>query len=335
MKNGALFIKVALLFCFMTGCSFMNEQQEISKPATTLIQRQLTSEGQDLNNRMLIIGTGDMTGVYFSLGQRLSNMYEKYNGAVSGTQVTDASIENTELVSRQRAEIGFTTVDVLDLPETDKSKLRALTALYSNYVQIVSTKQNDIDSLEDLVGKRISVGTAGSGTRLIAERILLESDLPTDQLNLSYLSFSQSAEALRNGTIDAAFFSSGIPNNEIAFISKQTELTFIPIPGDIIERLQKQYGVYTHNEIPSDTYRGMKKNVQTISIKNVLVTYKEMSDPHAYNLVKTLYEHLPELQHTHPAASDISITEATKQVPLDFHQGAVNYLTEQGIIGNQ
>ncbi|MBR8643994.1 TAXI family TRAP transporter solute-binding subunit [[Brevibacterium] frigoritolerans] len=181
---------------------------------------------------------------------------KKYNRAVSGTQVTDASIENTELVSRHRAEIGFTSVDVLDLPETDKSKLRALTALYSNYVQIVSTKQNDIDSLDDLVGKRISVGTAGSGTRLIAERILLESDLPTDQLNLSYLSFSQSAEALRNGTIDAAFFSSGIPNNEIAFIFKQTELTFIPIPGDIIERLQKQYGVYTHNEIPRDTYRG-------------------------------------------------------------------------------
>ncbi|CAH0155886.1 hypothetical protein SRABI96_00832 [Peribacillus sp. Bi96] len=335
MKYGAIFIKVALLFCFITGCTFMNEQQEISKPATTLIQRQLTSEGQGLNNRMLIIATGDMSGVYFSLGQKLSYMYEKYNGAVSGTRITDASIENTELVSRHRAEIGFTTVDVLDLPETDRSKLRALTALYSNYVQIVTTKQSNIDSLEDLVGKRISVGTTGSGTRLIAERILLETDLPPDQLNLSYLSFSQSAEALRNGTIDAAFFSSGIPNNDIAYMSKQTELSFIPIPEGIIERLQKQYGVYTHNEIPSNTYKGMKKSVKTISIKNVLVTYDEMSDLHAYNLVKTFYEHLPELQDTHPAASDISIIEATKQVPLDFHTGAMSYFTEQGIIENQ
>lgn len=66
-----------------------------------------------------------------------------------------------------------------------------------------------------------------------------------------------------------------------------------------------------------------------------MVTYKEMSDPHAYSLVKTLYEHLPELQHTHPAAFDISINEATKQVPLDFHQGAMNYFNEQGIIGDQ
>ncbi|MGG0284428.1 TAXI family TRAP transporter solute-binding subunit [Peribacillus butanolivorans] len=332
MKNGALFIKAALLFCFITGCSFMNEQQEITTPANTFIQKQLISEGQDLNNRLLIIATGDMSGVYFSLGQVLSNLYEKYNGAVSGTQVTHASIENTELVSQHQAEIGFTTVDVLDLPETNKSKLRALTTLYSNYVQIVTTKQNNIDSLEDLVGKRISIGTSGSGTRLIAERILLETDLPLDQLNLSYLSFSQSAEALRNGTIDVAFFSSGIPNNEIAFISKETNLSFIPIPEDIIDRLQKQNGGYTKNEISSDTYKGMKKNIQTISIKNVLLTYDEMSDLQAYNLVKTLYEHLPELQHTHPAASDISLNEAIKQIPIEYHQGAINYYTEQGII---
>jgi TRAP transporter TAXI family solute receptor len=332
MKNGALFIKAALLFCFITGCSFMNEQQEITTPANTFIQKQLISEGQDLNNRLLIIATGDMSGVYFSLGQVLSNLYEKYNGAVSGTQVTHASIENTELVSQHQAEIGFTTVDVLDLPETNKSKLRALTTLYSNYVQIVTTKQNNIDSLEDLVGKRISIGTSGSGTRLIAERILLETDLPIDQLNLSYLSFSQSAEALRNGTIDVAFFSSGIPNNEIAFISKETNLSFIPIPEDIIDRLQKQNGGYTKNEISGDTYKGMKKNIQTISIKNVLLTYDEMSDLQAYNLVKTLYEHLPELQHTHPAASDISLNEAIKQIPIEYHQGAINYFTEQGII---
>ncbi|MGE7765822.1 TAXI family TRAP transporter solute-binding subunit [Peribacillus sp. NPDC096540] len=332
MKNGVLFIKAALLFCFITGCSFMNEQQEITTPANTLIQKKLTSEGQDLNNRLLIIATGDMSGVYFSLGQVLSNLYEKYNGAVSGTQVTHASIENTELVSRHRAEIGFTTVDVLDLPETNKSKLRALTTLYSNYVQIVTTNQNNIDSLEDLVGKRISIGTTGSGTRLIAERILLETGLPLDQLNLSYLSFSQSAEALRNGTIDVAFFSSGIPNNEIAFISNETNLSFIPVPEYIIDRLQNQYGGYTKNAISSDTYKGMRKNIQTISIKNVLLTYDEMSDLQAYNLVKTLYEHLPELQHTHPAASDISINEATKQIPIEYHQGAINYFTEQGII---
>ncbi|MFD4930286.1 TAXI family TRAP transporter solute-binding subunit [Peribacillus butanolivorans] len=332
MKNGALFIKAALLFCFITGCSFMNEQQEITTPANTLIQKQLISEGQDLNNQLLIIATGDMSGVYFSLGQVLSNLYEKYNGAVTGTQVTHASIENTELVSQHQAEIGFTTVDVLDLPETKKSKLRALTTLYSNYVQIVTTKQNNIDSLKDLVGKRISIGTSGSGTRLIAERILLESDLPLDQLNLSYLSFSQSAEALRNGTIDVAFFSSGIPNNEIAFISKEMNLSFIPVPEDIIDRLQKQYGGYTKNEISSDTYKGMKKNIQTISIKNVLLTYDEMSDLQAYNLVKTLYEHLPELQHTHPAASDISLNEATQQIPIEYHQGAINYFTEQEII---
>ncbi|KQU27147.1 hypothetical protein ASG65_00830 [Bacillus sp. Leaf13] len=332
MKNGALFIKAALLFCFITGCSFMNEQQEITTPANTLIQKQLISEGQDLNNQLLIIATGDMSGVYFSLGQVLSNLYEKYNGAVTGTQVTHASIENTELVSQHQAEIGFTTVDVLDLPETNKSKLRALTTLYSNYVQIVTTKQNNIDSLEDLVGKRISIGTSGSGTRLIAERILLETDLPLDQLNLSYLSFSQSAEALRNGTIDVAFFSSGIPNNEIAFISKEMNLSFIPVPEDIIDRLQKQYGGYTKNEISSDTYKGMKKNIQTISIKNVLLTYDEMSDLQAYNLVKTLYEHLPELQHTHPAASDISLNEATQQIPIEYHQGAINYFTEQEII---
>ncbi|KWW17271.1 hypothetical protein AS888_21915 [Peribacillus simplex] len=332
MKNGTLFLPFILLFCFITGCSFMNEQQEISQPASALRQGQPDSSGQDLSNRMLIIATGDMSGVYFTVGQRLSALYERYNGAVSGTQVTQASIENTELVSQHRAEIGFTTVDVLELPSTNKSRLRALTTLYSNYVQIVTTKRHDIDSLDDLAGKRVSVGTSGSGTRLIAERILLETDLQPEQLNLSYLSFTQAAEALQNGSIDAAFFSSGIPNYEIAYTSKQTELSIIPIPKDIIDRLQKQYGVYAQNEIPVDTYKGMQKEVQTISIKNVLVTYDEMSDRHAYNLVKTLYEHLPELQDTHPAASDISLNDAAGPVPLDFHSGAMKYFTEHGLM---
>lgn len=324
LKTGTLFSVLFFWVFLLIGCT-NGDQERYSNAAY-----QVTSPSEKLagNHSTLIIATGDMSGVYFSLGQALANLFETYNEAASGTQVTNASIQNTKLVSQKQAELGFSTVDVLALPETKISELRALTGLYSNFTHIVTTEKSDIHTLEDLRGKRVSIGTVGSGTKLMSERILTAANLASHEMDLSFLSFTQSADALRNGTIDAAFFSSGLPNPEIATLATEMDISLVPIPKQIAEWLHVKYGFYTWNEISGQTYEGVMSSTQTISVKNVLLTYPDLPDKEAYQLVKTFYEHLPDLQNVHPAAIEIHPLEAAIGIPIDFHPGANQYLKE-------
>lgn len=340
MKRRSLFVNSLFLTLLLVGCVSTNSKQEIYDPAKAHSQ-QLNGDVYDQteHKRLIIIATGDMSGVYFSLGQAMAEIFEKYNGTVTATQVTSASIENKKLVSQMTAEIGFAAVDTLALKEKQAdegensvSQLRALTGLYSNYLHIVTTKNSGIHSLNDLIGKRVSLGIEGSGTKLIAERTLGAVGYKRDEIQKSYLSFSQSADALRDGTIDAAFISSGLPNPEIERLASDIPIKLIPISGKIITQLHHQFGFYTGQSISRETYPGMKGNIQTIATKNVLFTYQDLSKEEAYEIVDTFYKHLTELQKVHPAAQDIHLNEAIKEIPLDFHPGATKYFIEHDIV---
>ncbi len=340
MKLGSLFAISLILTVLLVGCVSANSKQEIYYPAKAQTE-QIGEDAENLTdyNNLLIIATGDMSGVYFSLGQAMADIFEKHNGTVTGTQVTSASLANIKLVSQKKAEIGFAAVDTLALGKSQISEeehsvdqLRALTGLYSNYVHIVTTKKSGITSLKDLAGKRVSLGMDGSETKLIAERTLLAAGFKRDEIQKYYLSFSQSADALRNGTIDVAFFSSGLPNPEIELLASDIPIELVPIPTKIANQLHKQFGFYSDQSIPLETYRGIKENIHTVSVKNVLLTYKDLPTEEAYELVSTFYQHLTELQQIHPAAEGINPKEATKGIPLDFHPGATEYFIEHDMI---
>lgn len=324
LKLGTILSIVIVLNILLFGCTNSNREQ------STKTVHQIPAPSKKLANvdSTLLIATGDMSGVYFLLGKALANLYKKYTDAATGTQVTKASIHNTNLVSKKRAEIGFSTVDVLTLPETKKLKLRALTGLYSNFIQIVTTKKSNIHSLWDLRNKRVSVGTVGSGTKLMSERVLKAANLVKNEMDISYLSFTQSADALRTGTIDAAFFSSGLPNPEIYDLAAEMDITLISIPKQVADVLHHQYEFYDQDQISAQTYKGMAENIETISVKNVLLTYADMPDQTVYQLVKTFYKYLPELKKVHPAVLSIHPEDAMQGIPLQFHPGALQYFKE-------
>ncbi|MEH7122197.1 TAXI family TRAP transporter solute-binding subunit [Bacillus sp. JJ1773] len=322
MKTGTLLKILFLLIFLLIGC--IKIKQELFSTVVQTVP--LLSEEITENQTTLVIATGDMSGVYFPLGQAMADLFRKYNGKASGTQVTNASIQNSKLVSQKQAEIGFSTVDVLALPEIKKSEILALTGIYSNFIQIVTTK-SDIKTLDDLRGKRVSVGTVGSGTKLMSERILKAANLASNEMDLSALSFTQSADALRNGTIDVAFFSSGLPNPVIAELASEMEISLVPIPKQMADRLHEEFEFYTLDEIRGQTYEGVE-STPTLAVKNVLLTYPDLPKQEAYQMVKTLYDHLPELQNAHPEAMEIKLAEATVGIPIDFHPGAKQFFDE-------
>ncbi|MBS4189795.1 TAXI family TRAP transporter solute-binding subunit [Bacillus sp. FJAT-49705] len=323
MKTGTLLKIFFLLIFLLIGC--IKIKQELFPPRVQAVP-ELSEELTGRSQPPLVIATGDMSGVYFPLGQAMADLFRKYNGKPSGTQVTNASIQNTQLVSQKQAEIGFSTVDVLGLPETKKSEILALTGIYSNFIHIVTTG-SDIKTLEDLRGKRVSIGTVGSGTKLMSERILKVANLASYEMDLSTLSFTQSADALRNGAIDVAFFSSGLPNPVIAELASEMEISLVPIPKQIAESLHEEFEFYTLDEISGQTYEGIK-STPTLAVKNVLLTYPDLPKQEAYQIVKTLYDHLPELQNVHPEAMEINLAEATVGIPIDFHPGATQFFKE-------
>ncbi|WP_170289715.1 TAXI family TRAP transporter solute-binding subunit [Cytobacillus depressus] len=322
MKTGTLLKILFLLIILLVG-SIKIKQELFSTGGQTVppLSEEITG-----NQTTLVIATGDMSGVYFPLGQAMADLFRKYDGKSSGTQVTNASVQNTKLVSQKQAEIGFSTVDVLALPEYKKSEVLALTGIYSNFIQIVTT-ENEIKTLEDLRGKRVSIGTVGSGTKLMSERILKAANLASYDMDISTLSFTQSADALRNGTIDVAFFSSGLPNPVIAELAAEMEISLVPIPKQMADRLHEEFEYYTLDEISGQTYEGVE-STPTLAVKNVLLTYPDLPKQEAYQMVKTLYDHLPELQNAHPEAKEIKLAEATRGISIDFHPGAKQFFEE-------
>ena len=250
MKTGTLLKILVLIIILTIGCIklkqdfFTSEVQNVPPPLEELTRSQSP----------LVIAAGDLSGLYFPLGQAMGDLFQKYNGKVTGTQVTNASVHNTKLVSQKQAELGFSTVDVLALPETKELDLLALAELYPNFIHIVTTDK-DIQTLEDFRGKRVSVGAVGSGTKLMSERILKAANLASYDMDVSTLSFTKSADALRNGTIDVAFFSTGLPNPVIEELSSEMDISLIPIPKQMAEKLHEKFEFYTLDEINGEIYK--------------------------------------------------------------------------------
>lgn len=319
---------VLLIVSMLAGCSFAGDRQEIPSPVTQYPPLPSSGMASPLSGQTITIVTGDLSGVYFPLGQTLADIYERNGGAVTGTRMTKASLENVQLVAQKKAELGFSSVDAL-LRTEDSSGLRVITGLYFNYVHIVVAKKSGIHSLQDLAGKRVSIGPIGSGTTLSAERILQAAHLTDSTMEKYHFSFSQASQALRDGVIDAAFFSSGLPNPDVSSLVDGVSFTLIPVPDDVMAALHKAYPYYLKKEIPANTYSGLAKTTETMTVKNVLVTYRELPVETAYALAQQLYEHLPELSNTHPAALGINAEEADSGTYLPLHPGAARYFTER------
>jgi len=284
--------------------------------------------------------TGGTSGVYYPLGVALSEIYGQ-NMADTRVQVqsTKASVENLNLLQQGRGELAFELGDsVKDAWEGNAdagfkaplSKLRAIAAIYPNFIQIAALKDANATTITDLKGKSISVGAAKSGTELNARKIFDAAGMSYDDLGkVEYLPFSESVELMKNRQLDATFQSSGLGNAALKDLSTTQDVTFVAIPADIADKLGAPYkpGV-----IPAGTYPGQDADVPTVAITNILVTQSDVSDEEAYQMTKLLFENLDTLKAAHAAAGGISLEAAIQGLPIPLHPGAEKYYKEKGLI---
>ncbi|MGN6772195.1 MAG: TAXI family TRAP transporter solute-binding subunit [Rhizobiaceae bacterium] len=284
--------------------------------------------------------TGGTSGVYYPLGAALAKIYgEKIPGARTQVQSTKASVENLNLLQQGRGEIAFALGDsVKDAWAGNEEagfkkkldKLRAIAAIYPNYIQIVAAKASGVTDLASLKGKRLSVGAPKSGTELNARAIFKAAGMSYEDLGKTeYLPFGESVELIKNRQLDATLQSAGLGVASIKDLSTSIPITVVSVPKEIAEKLGAPFQAAT---IPAGTYDGQESDIPTVAITNILVTRSDISDEEAYQMTKQLFENLPEMVAAHKAANGIKLENAVMGLPIPLHPGAEKYYREKGIL---
>ena len=283
--------------------------------------------------------TGGTSGVYYPLGVAIAKIIsDKVPDARPSVQATKASVENLILIQQGKGEIGFTLADSLadgwagkeDAGfKTPLKKLRAMAAIYPNYIQIVASKDSGIKTIADLKGKRLSVGAPKSGTELNARAILSAAGLEYKDLGkVEYLPFAESVELMKNRQLDATLQSAGLGVSSIKDLATAVDITVVEIPNAIVDKVGTPY---LKAVIPANTYTGQDKDVPTAAVPNFLVVREDMKEADVYALTKAIFDNLADLQAAHVAAKSISIKDAMKGSPVPFHPGAERYFKEKGV----
>ena len=284
--------------------------------------------------------TGGTSGVYYPLGVAMADIYAKnIPDARTQLQSTKASVENLNLLQQGRGEIGFALGDsVKDAYEGNEEvgfskpldKLRAIAAIYPNFIQIAASAEAGVTTATELAGKSVSVGAAKSGTEVNARKILAALDMSYDDLGkVEYLPFAESVELMKNRQLDATLQSSGLGSAALKDLSSTQDVTYVSIPAEVAETLGAPYAA---GVIPAGTYPGQDADVPTLAITNVLVTSSDVSDELAYQMTKLLFENLDQLKAAHAAAGDIDLENAIKNAPIPLHPGAERFYKEQGLL---
>lgn len=324
--------KLAIVLCLclftaalLTGCGG-GEKKAADKPA------------EPAKKTFITIVTGGSSGPYFALGGTVANLLnEKVPGVNASVQSTSASAVNATMLGTKKADIAFAMNDVISYAHEgvelfkDKkvSNLRGIASLYPNFVQLFTLKSKNINEVSDLKGKRIGVGAAGSGTEVNARQILEAHGITYKDIRPDFLSYAEAVEQLKNGSVDAAFITSGLPNSNILDIATTHDVMMIPIRKAKVEELAKKYPFYTSEMIPAGTYKD-KEAVETAAVTSILVTRAELSDEVVYNMTKAILTNVDSLVKTHSAAKDIKMDKLRAGMPVPMHPGADKYLKEIG-----
>lgn len=287
--------------------------------------------------RRLTIATGGTGGVYFPLGGGLAQqLSENIDGVTATAQETSASVDNMLLIGSGDADIAFvlgdTAADAVEgRGDFADNPIDACTLgiLYSNFTQVVTTTDTGIDSIEDLRGKRVSVGAPGSGTEVIALRVLGAAgiDPDADLASRAQLLIDETVDGLRDGTIDAGFWSGGLPTGALLDLAN---IKLLPT-AEYASALADEFGpFYLEREIPADIYEGQDGAVPTIVVPNVLVVNTSMSEDLQRQITEVLFEQKDELVQVHPAAGELDPTTAGDVEFMEVCPGARAYYDEAG-----
>ncbi len=281
----------------------------------------------------LTFATGGPTGIYHGYGLGLADVLtERYDLPVEVLE-TGGSIGNLQLLADGTAQVAFSAADAVgDAVAGDGSfeeplEVRALARVYDDFVHLVVPAHSDIETFEDLRGRDVSVGAPGSGTSLIASRLIAAADIDQREVRTQALGLERSIEAMRGGDIDAFFWSGGLRTPGITDLADEVSVRLVPL-DDLVDGVRADHGSgYRHGVVPAGMY-GLTRDVPTLAVPNFLVVRADMPPPVAHTLVSTLFDARSRIASAVPSASQLDPVRAIFTEPAALHPGALRFYRE-------
>jgi len=279
----------------------------------------------------LSVATGSRNGVYYTLGGALSTAWRDALGLRTPPVVTstDGSINNLQLLADRKADVAFNQIDTAAdrLTRTapgDPAAIRALARIYDDVVHVVVPAASPLTSVTQLRGARVALGSPGSGVLFMAQRVLGALGIAPDKdLQASHIGLDAAVVALREGGIDAFFWSGGVPTRGVADLAASEPIRLLTVQDDLA-RIHLAYPEYAPGTVPVGTY-GLTKAVTTLLLRNVLLVRAEMPDDVAYALVAALFSRQEQIAQSSPNALTIDMRAAIGTQPVPLHPGAENW----------
>ena len=286
----------------------------------------------------MTMGTGGTSGTYYAFGGVLGQ-YIKNNAGIDVVVVsTDGSKANIESIAAGDYQLGTVQSDVMSYAwsgtrsfESGKvDSFRVVAGLYAEAVQLV-TMDPTIQTVADLKGKAVSIGAPNSGVYFNAIDVLAAAGLTEQDIKAQYQSFADSADALKDGKIDAAFIVAGAPTAAITELCTTNDAFLVPIDGDIAAKLMADSPFYTAYTVPAGTYAGQDTDVQTVTVKATLIVSANADEEQVYNLTKAIFDNAAAIAAENGKGAELSVENATTGMTAPFHPGAAKYFAEQGV----
>lgn len=278
------------------------------------------------------LGSGNEGGIYYKFADTLSDIDENItNIRTAGSQA------NMRLLKDGFINMGIVQSDVLseavngtgDFNGNKINNARAVAALYMESFQIIVPADSDIQTPADLKGKKVSVGEEDSGVAKNAEYILNSVSLDYNMIDVRNMNYQKSAEALKNGSIDAFFVVLGAPCDIITQLSEEMDIRILPLDDRTISYMTNLYDGYYETVIKAGTYKGIDEDVKTVGVKAVLVASQKIDSDTVADITKMLFEENDQIKKRISFANN-DTKFATDNIPCAFHKGAVEYYNSIG-----
>jgi len=305
--------------------------------------------------RIVTIGTGSTAGTYFPIGGLLGNAISNPPGSrpcnrggscgvpgmIAVAQSTRGSLENILSVHSSKIEMALSQADVAYWAfygsgyyqgQSRKDALRAIANLFPENIHLITKVGSSIESIRDLKGKRVSIGSLESGSRVDARLILSAYGLRFSSMKLLNLDLEPSVEALVSGQIDAFFFVGGAPALAIVDLANRLPLNFVPIDGPIATKLSKIFPFFAIGKIPQGAYAD-NEEVATLDVGAILIANKSMSEEIAFGIASAIWHPRSEyiFKNGHPRGKFMDIKSASKGIEFFLHPGAKKYYMSRGV----
>ncbi|NDF12727.1 MAG: TAXI family TRAP transporter solute-binding subunit [Proteobacteria bacterium] len=303
-------------------------------------------QSSQAGDKIISIGTGGVTGVYYPAGGaicRLVNRGRKEHGIRCTVESTGGSVYNLNALREGELEIAVAQSDwqyhAYNGTGAFESvgpnpKLRSMFSLHSEPFTVIARKDSGIKSLDDLAGKRVNIGNPGSGMRATMEVIMHQKGWDKNTFKVATeLKASEQAQALCDNKIDVMIYSAGHPNGAVQEATTTCETTIIPVTGKEIDELVQAFPFYAYTVIPGGMYAGNPNDIKTFGVKATFVTSEDVDEDVVYQVVKAVFDNFDNFKTLHPVFSTLDPAKLPKEgntAPL--HKGAEKYFKEKGLL---